>query len=126
MNRTELDNAINGTTGQLVNIVFTDGTDLTVVSEGRLNSKGFVYRFHADEPTTYAAPSKVVSVTIVPEDAPAGMTTADIAEALGMTAKELRVHLRALGMGVGKGHKYGLTSAEYRKVRDAVLTVANA
>jgi hypothetical protein len=54
------------------------------------------------------------------------MTTADLAaaltEALGaeITPKELRVHLRALGLGVGKGRKYSLTATEFRMVRDLV------
>lgn len=55
-----------------------------------------------------------------------GMTTAELAAHLSdslntdMTPKELRVHLRALGLGVGKGRKYSLTATEYRLVRDLV------
>jgi hypothetical protein len=60
-----------------------------------------------------------------------GMTTAELAAHLSdslnldMTPKELRVHLRALGLGVGKGRKYSLTATEYRMVKDLVLTPAN-
>jgi hypothetical protein len=59
-----------------------------------------------------------------------GMTTADLADALSdhlniaLTPKELRVHLRALGLGVGKGRKYALSASEFRAVR--ALIVANA
>lgn len=54
------------------------------------------------------------------------MTTADLAALLSdhlnisLDPKELRVHLRALGLGVGKGRKYSLTASEYRMVRDAI------
>lgn len=59
-----------------------------------------------------------------------GMTTAELAAHLSdslkvdMTPKELRVHLRALGLGVGKGRKYSLSATEYRMVRDLVKTNA--
>lgn len=55
-----------------------------------------------------------------------GMTTADLAAVLSealntdLTPKELRVHLRALGLGVGKGRKYSLSATEFRMVRDLV------
>lgn len=59
-----------------------------------------------------------------------GMTTAELAAHLSdalkldMTPKELRVHLRALGLGVGKGRKYSLSATEYRMVRDLVKASA--
>lgn len=58
------------------------------------------------------------------------MTTAELAahlsDALNITLepKELRVHLRALGLGVGKGRKYSLTATEYRMVKDLIATPA--
>lgn len=71
----------------------------------------------------------VVNVlTEVPEDIQAklhdGMTTAELAELLDTTPKELRVTLRALGMGVGKGRKYSLTPSAYVAVRNAVAASA--
>lgn len=59
------------------------------------------------------------------------MTTAELAAHLSdslnieLTPKELRVHLRALGLGVGKGNKYSLTATEYRLVKDLVTAPAN-
>lgn len=58
------------------------------------------------------------------------MTTAELADHLAdhlkvdLDAKALRVHLRALGLGVGKGRKYSLTATEYRMVRNLILTPA--
>jgi hypothetical protein len=64
-----------------------------------------------------------------------GATTAEVAALLSdyldrdLTPKELRVHLRALGLGVGKGRKYALSSGEFRAVikviRDTDTAPAN-
>jgi hypothetical protein len=60
------------------------------------------------------------------------MTTAELADHLAdhlkvdLDAKALRVHLRALGLGVGKGRKYSLTATEYRMVKDLILAPATA
>lgn len=60
-----------------------------------------------------------------------GASTAEIAAALSdvlgreITPKELRVHLRALGLGVGKGRKYALSAGELRAVH-AVIVEADA
>lgn len=60
----------------------------------------------------------------VPEDVAAllhdGMTTRELADILGTTPKELRVTLRAMGMGVGKGRKYSLTPSAYTAVKAAL------
>lgn len=53
-----------------------------------------------------------------------GATTADLAGVFGIAAKELRVHLRALGMGVGKGRRYHLTSDQIGTVRAALTATA--
>jgi hypothetical protein len=49
-----------------------------------------------------------------------GATTAEVADVFGTSAKELRVTLRALGMGVGKGHRYHLTADQIATVRTAL------
>jgi hypothetical protein len=46
-----------------------------------------------------------------------GMTTAELADLMGTTPKALRVSLRALGMGVGKGRKYSLHATAYNTVK---------
>lgn len=59
-----------------------------------------------------------------------GATTAELADALSdymkitLTPKELRVHLRALGLGVGKGRKYALSAGEFRAVHGLILADA--
>jgi hypothetical protein len=54
-----------------------------------------------------------VDLTDVDTDDTANVfTTAEVAARFAMTAKELRVQLRAWGMGVGQGRTYGLTSAD--------------
>jgi hypothetical protein len=62
-----------------------------------------------------------------------GATTTEVAALLSdflgreVTPKELRVHLRALGLGVGKGNKYALSEGEFRAVIRVLTDVpANA
>lgn len=43
-------------------------------------------------------------------------TTADVAAALDMTARALRVELRKMGEGVGKGSAYGFTASQARRI----------
>lgn len=49
-----------------------------------------------------------------------GATTAELAEMFGIAAKELRVTLRALGMGVGKGQRYHLKADQIKTVKAAL------
>lgn len=49
-----------------------------------------------------------------------GATTAELADMFGIAAKELRVTLRALGMGVGKGHRYHLNADQINTVKAAL------
>ena len=55
-----------------------------------------------------------------------GATTAEVAALISdylereLTPKELRVHLRALGLGVGKGRKYALSAGEFRAVINVI------
>jgi hypothetical protein len=53
-----------------------------------------------------------------------GCTTAELADVFGIEAKALRVTLRALGMGVGKGHRYHLTNDQVTTVRAALTATA--
>lgn len=49
-----------------------------------------------------------------------GLTSAALADMFGIAAKELRVTLRALGLGVGKGHRYHLKATEIEMVKAAL------
>jgi len=49
-----------------------------------------------------------------------GHTTAELAELFNTSARALRVQLRKLGLGVGKGRRYYLTDDELNTVRQAI------
>lgn len=51
-----------------------------------------------------------------------GMTTRELADILGTDPKSLRVILRSLGLGVGKGRKYSLAVADLVNVRKAIAS----
>lgn len=51
------------------------------------------------------------------DDDEAGHTTAELAELFNTSAKALRVHLRAMGMGVGQGRRYYLDDAQLATVK---------
>lgn len=55
-----------------------------------------------------------------------GMSTADVAAIVGMTPKELRVILRRLGLGVGRGRQYGLDGSVVAAVRTDMARTAAA
>ena len=68
-----------------------------------------------------------VALVVTTPDTPADLfaddatyTTAELAAALDMDAYDLRVILRELGLGVGKGRKYGFDRDEARKLYTAV------
>jgi hypothetical protein len=129
--------------GETVSVIFNSGH----VMEGRdftgevisINSKGLNLKIDGKVRSTalrniakIVLANEVVEDTETDEDIYAalgdGMSTAELAAHLSdalkvsMTPKELRVHLRALGLGVGKGRKYSLTATEYRMVKDLVAT----
>jgi hypothetical protein len=127
--------------GELATVVLTDGTEVegTIIST---NSKGL--NLKVDGKTRSFGLARIDSFDLTDadedgEDAPVnrideladevsdGATTAEVAALLSdylereLTPKELRVHLRALGLGVGKGRKYALSAGEFR----AVIKVIN-
>lgn len=125
---------------ELVMITLNDNTVVTG-SPISVNSKGI--NLKVDGKVRSFSLNRVDFVNLVTDDADDemtdediyaelgdGMTTAELAAHLSdsikvdMTPKELRVHLRALGLGVGKGRKYSLSATEYRMVRDLVKTNA--
>lgn len=121
-------------------VTLTDGTVATGAPIS-VNSKGVNLKI--DGKTRSFGLARIASLDLVTDDdtdsvteleeiyamLEDGMTTTDLAAALSdhlniaLTPKELRVHLRALGLGVGKGRKYSLSASEFRSVRS--LIVAN-
>ena len=123
------------TTDELVMITLVDGT---VVSGSPIsvNSKGV--NIKVDGKVRSFGLKRIDALDLVTDDEDEdtdediyatlgdGMTTTELADHLSdalstnLTPKELRVHLRALGLGVGKGRKYSLSATEFRMVRDLV------
>lgn len=122
-------------------VTLTDGT-VVIGDPISVNSKGVNLRI--DGRTKSISLSKIESLTHdgvdddsdddtdrleeLANEVSDGATTAEVAALLSdyldrdLTPKELRVHLRALGLGVGKGRKYALSTGEFR----AVVNVINA
>lgn len=59
------------------------------------------------------------------DDTPNTHTTAEVAAMVGKAAKELRVHLRAWGMGVGQGRTYAFTDADVTVIRAKLSEMAD-
>jgi hypothetical protein len=84
------------------------GTAISVNSKGvNINIDGRVRSFSL---------ARVTGLN-TPPSGNVGMSTRDAAALLDMAPKAFRVHLRALGLGVGKGRTYGLTDADVNAVR---------
>lgn len=90
-----------------------------------VNSKGVNVKVNGK--TRSIALSKVTDLVIAdaeatdfPVELHDGMTTTELAAVFGIEPKELRVHLRALGLGVGKGRKYSLSPVDYRRVNELI------
>lgn len=96
---------------------FLDGDNMTDEDEiheiERLTEEG---EFDEDEDFTANADQELADLVNELD----GATTAELAEVFGIAAKELRVHLRALGMGVGKGHRYHLNADQIQVVKTAL------
>lgn len=104
-----------------VTVILTDGTVLDGMFTG-LSSKGATFKVGSR--VTTRSLNKIAEVRIPADvDTPADLfaddatyTTAEVAAALDMSAYDLRVHLRGMGMGVGKGHTYGFDATEARRI----------
>lgn len=110
-------NAQDMTKGQTYTVTTTKGTEVTgeFVS---INSKGV--NLKVDGKIKAVSLNAVASV-VDPTSAD-GMTTAELAELFDTSAKALRVTLRSLGLGVGKGRRYHLTRPQVKQVRDALAS----
>lgn len=102
--------------GEPVIVTLTDGTTLkgTFVS---VNSKGVNVTVEGKLVTR--SMSRVEAVTR-PADEGEGYTSADLAEMFDTSARALRVRLRKLGLGVGKGRRYALTDEDLATVRTSI------
>jgi hypothetical protein len=107
-------NLVDGSTlfGEFVS-VNTKGINIKV--DGKVISRGLnrVTDAHLAVMGTVNAPADMF-------DNDATYTTAELAAVFGMAAKDLRKVTRSLGMGVGKGHKYGLSATDARTISAAV------
>ena len=138
MNITDIRDAITTAkdNGEHVLVSLSDGTTVSGAPIS-VNTKGV--NIKVDDKTRSFSLNRVRHIDLVTEDDTdeeiyamlgEGMTTTELADhlsdalAVTMTPKELRVHLRALGLGVGKGRKYSLSATEYRMVRDLVRTAS--
>ena len=119
MNLTDITTAMDTNKGQPVIVTLTDGTNVTGDAIS-INSKGV--NIKVEGKVRAFAVKRVASVTA--PGAPAeGMTTADMAALVGTDPKSLRVQLRALGYGVGKGRRYTLTVIQLDQVRKHMATL---
>lgn len=103
--------------GVNVTVLLTDGTTATGEPVS-VNSKGI--NIKVDGKTKSFSLTRVEGIRR--NDSTEGLSTSDLAEMFEISAKELRVHLRSLGMGVGKGQRYSLTDQDIQKVRDRLAT----
>lgn len=104
---------VNAHKGQVIEVTLTDATTPQVGEAISVNSKGVNIRVDGK---VRAFNIKRVANVATPGVAD-GMDTAALAALVGTTPKELRVQLRALNMGVGKGRRYTFSSDEVARVR---------
>lgn len=108
--------------GHTVTLALNVGTTPQTGDPISVNSKGV--NIKVDGKVRSFSLKKVDSITInTPQpEGHDGMSTAEVAEMFNMSAKELRVHLRKLGLGVGKGRRYGIDQADLAKIKDHLVT----
>ncbi len=121
MNRTDMTAYLVNYNGELVTVSMADGTEMTGVLTN-LNTKGVGFKM-SDEDTRAEriAVTKIASImpAVTNDDL---LTTAEFAAIFDTNAKALRVQLRRLGLGVGKGHRYGLPRSLATVHGDAIRT----
>lgn len=115
--------AINPDAAQVVTL--TDGTTITGIVFS-INSKGVNVR--TDAGVVSRSLTRVASIDPVatPDTDTDGATPADLADMFNMAAKDIRVILRRLGLGVGKGQRYALGADDIARVRDTIAADAAA
>jgi len=114
-----------------VTVQLTDGSTITGAPVS-VNSKGVNLKIDGKTRSFGLRRIDAVKADIPATDDGEALSTREVAEIFNIEAKELRVHLRSLGRGVGKGRKYGLTTDDVNALRtyidslDAEDTPANA
>lgn len=107
----------------LVDGSISTGSALSVNSKGvNIKRDGKTVSFNLKKVDTITLP---VPIELVDDEAVLahdGMTTRELADILGTDAKSLRVTLRSLGLGVGKGRKYSLAVSDLANVRKAIAS----
>lgn len=109
---------VNTNKGALVVVTTKDGKTVegTVFS---VNSKGLNVKT-IDGKTVSRSLKSLSAVELVPVGDEDGYTTAALAAIFDTNAKALRVVLRRLGLGVGKGRRYALDLTD--ELRDKITT----
>lgn len=114
---------------ETITTAFPKGTEVVVTMADGSTVAGTMHKVDAkgvtikvDQKYVTRSLAKVASVDAAPAT-PADLfvdgtdyTTADVAAALDMTARALRVELRKMGEGVGKGSAYGFTASQARRI----------
>lgn len=111
--------------GETITVRTTDGQLFEDVVFVSINSKGLSFKDGDKVVTRTLSKIAILERNVEADDetedeATEGMTTAELAEMFEVSARALRVRLRKLGMGVGKGKRYNLTDADLAAVRKSV------
>jgi hypothetical protein len=109
--------------GELVTVTMTNGDTHTGVVTN-LNTKGVGFKMSdEDTKTDRLAKTKIASIELLTtSDATDVLTTAELAVIFETNAYALRVQLRKLGLGVGRGSRYGLPRTIVTTHGDAIRT----
>jgi len=111
--------------GETITVRTTDGQLFEDVVFVSINSKGLSFKDGDKVVTRTLSKIAILERNVEADDetedeATEGMTTVELAEMFEVSARALRVRLRKLGMGVGKGKRYNLTDADLAAVRKSV------
>lgn len=112
--------AIDTAKAEGVTVTVTVGADRFTGTPVSVNTKGVNIKIDGKVRSFGLGRIDAVSADVPEVEVAEGMSTADVAAMFDMEAKELRVYLRRLGRGVGKGRKYGLGADDVAAVREAI------
>lgn len=107
----------------LSTVLLTDGTAITGTVTKVDPKKGVSIKVKDTGKIVVRALSKVDTIKRADEPEEP-LTTAQVAELFDISAKELRVHLRAMGIGVGQGRRYSFDQTAIKAVREHLAAEA--